>query len=388
VLLAAAALASAVILLAGCSGAGAPQAGGSSVAAPSLPTPLATSIQTPGGIWATVPMGHLDQPLNSFWQLFLRPVGSSSWSDRVQATGAATNGGLILASQGTSTIVGVRPSNLLKFSPLISTSDGGRSWSTGLLADNGLAARPNALAAGPKDQKLALIGSAGGGAGVLGSSGNLSSWRTITTTHALASTPAGRACGLSAITAVAYLGAQALLGGGCSRAGEAGIFAEGATGWQLLRGVLPSSLERARVEVLELQRTSTGVRALLALADRNGSSLLAAWNEHGHWSDSPPLPLTSAEQLSSFGPAASDGIFVLIKTSSGADRLAVASGPGGGWRNLPTPPAGTSTVAFGPGSSVDALSVRESVLTVWSLTAQRWTRGQVIDVPIEYGSSE
>ena len=90
-------------------------------------------------------MGRLDEPLNTFWQLFYRPNGSVPWSNRVEATATATNGGLVLASAGPSLLVGVRPSVDLTFTPLISTTNGGRSWSDGLVAKE-LAARPDALA--------------------------------------------------------------------------------------------------------------------------------------------------------------------------------------------------------------------------------------------------
>ncbi|MGH9028399.1 MAG: hypothetical protein ACRDV4_02120, partial [Acidimicrobiales bacterium] len=50
--------------------------GASAARAASLPDPLATSIDTGSGEWVTLPMGHLDQPLNTFWQLFFKPFGS------------------------------------------------------------------------------------------------------------------------------------------------------------------------------------------------------------------------------------------------------------------------------------------------------------------------
>jgi hypothetical protein len=80
------------------------------------------------------------------WQLLFRPAGTASWSDQVESTATATNGGLVLASAGgRSLIVGVRPAEDFTFSPLISTDDAARSWSNGLLTD-GLAAHPDALA--------------------------------------------------------------------------------------------------------------------------------------------------------------------------------------------------------------------------------------------------
>jgi hypothetical protein len=346
-------------------------------------------VQTYSGTWATVAMGHLDQPLNTFWQLFFRPAGSAEWSDQVQATAAATNGGLILASShGRALLVGVRPSNLLTFSPLISTADGGRSWSTGLLTEE-LAARPDALAANSSSQTLALV-DAGGTSQVLESAHGISTWRTSTTTRALASTAAGRSCGLGSITTVAYLTGKALVGASCSHPGVVGIFAERAAGWHLIEAVLPGSLDHARVEVLALQPTSEGVCALLGISGQTGISLVAAWQENGHWSSSQPLHVAGSEHVSSSGPSTGNGIFVLLTGSSGAQRLVAVSSPSAGWQQLSPPPAGTATVAFDTASSVDALAVRDTVLSVWSLTshARHWVRGQVINVPIEFGSSE
>jgi hypothetical protein len=59
-----------------------------------------------------------------------------------------------------------------------------------------------------------------------------------------------------------------------------------------------------------------------------------------------------------------------------------------GWHELPPPPAGTATVAFG-GADPDALVVSGTVLTVWSLAlaANAWAKGQVIRVPVQFGSS-
>ncbi|HTU80332.1 MAG TPA: hypothetical protein VMF09_16395 [Solirubrobacteraceae bacterium] len=375
-------------LLAGCSSAGAGKHGGAA-GAPSIPTPLATSIQTSAGVWATLPMGRLDEPLNTFWQLLFRPAGSESWSNQVQATAVATNGGIVLASAPERTVLaGVRPSNLLTFSPLIATSDGGRSWSTGLL-DDGLAARPDALAAGPAGRTLALVG-AQGSAQVLSSVAGLSAWRTSTTTRALGSSLPGRACGLGSITAVGYLAADALIGASCSRAGVVGVFIERSGSWRLLAPAPPTALRNDRIEVLSLQGDGEGARALLGVAGSGGVGLVAAWYTDGHWSSSTPLPLRASERVSSFGPASANGMFVLLARSAGAPQLAVASAPDAGWSELAPPPAGTATVAFGQSASVDALAARETVLTVWRLgaNAHAWVRRQTIDVQIEFGSSE
>ena len=195
-----------------------------------LPTPLATSVEAGGGTWATVPMGNLTQPLNTFWQLFYRSNGSTSWSDKVQATAVATNGGLVLAAAGKSLSVGVRPSNDLTFSPIISTVDSGRSWSNGLLTQ-GLAAHPEALATGPGGTALAIVDGRRGGE-VLNSTQGLSSWRPLVSTNALSSGPSGRTCGLRAVTAVGYASGTAVLGASCDRSGATGIFVQEGARWQ------------------------------------------------------------------------------------------------------------------------------------------------------------
>ena len=162
------------------------------------------------------------------------------------------NGGLVLASPGgPGLLVGVRPTNLLTFHPPIYTAHAGRSWSTGLLTD-GLAARPDALAADSASHMLALV-NAHAETQVLSSTGGPSRWQTSVTTRALASTVAGRSCGLSTMTAVAFMTETPLAGASCSRPGVLGIFAVRAGAWRLLQAPPPSSLARDRLDVLALQ---------------------------------------------------------------------------------------------------------------------------------------
>jgi hypothetical protein len=92
-------------------------------------------------------------------------------------------------------------------------------------------------------------------------------------------------------------------------------------------------------------------------------------------------------------------------------RAETITGAGGSWRALPPVPAGTTTLvpagtgtpgptgtgtpaaartgtaAAGGGGAYDALAVARSKLTVWQLAATAWAKVQLINVPIEYGSS-
>ena len=236
---------------------------------------------------------------------------------------------------------------------------------------------------------LALV-NARSEAQVLTSNGGPSRWQTSVNTRALASTAAGRLCGLSTITAVGYMRETPLAGASCSRPGVLGVFAAPAGSWRLLEAPPPSSLEHDRIEVLGLEPYGNGISALLGSSKGTAIRLVAAWYHDGRWSASQPLRVYASERVSSFGPTGADGIFVLLTSSSGRARLAVASSAAAGWRQLPTPPEDTATVAFGPAASVDALAVKDTMLNVWTLASHfsDWVHAQSIRVPIEFGSSE
>jgi hypothetical protein len=368
-----------------------------SSAAP-ISLPLATTLPTPAGTWATLPMGHLDDPENTFWQLFFEPKGTQSWSDRVEATGVATNGGIVMTATAKSLVVGVLPSVLLAFSPLIATTNWGRSWSTGLV-EGGLAHVPSALAEAPTGAVLALSRGATGGPRALYSPPGpaaLQSWRGFATAKALSGSTGGHRCNPVAITAVGYDKGVPTIGTQCKKAGSLGVFEERSGRWALV-GPAPAPAAGA-AGVLGFVQTARGIAAVAEAPSRQGAAVLAAWHTPtGPWRSSPPLAIPAGAQLASLGPAGGAGVFVLL--SGGNERLAVA-GPGQAWHQLPTPPAGTETIAFGvgthratkvgpdaPDGSVTALAVNQSTLNAWALVGSAWRRGQVVHVSIQYGSS-
>ena len=77
-------------------------------------------------------------------------------------------------------------------------------------------------------------------------------------------------------------------------------------------------------------------------------------------------------------------------------RAVWVSGPGAAWRTLPRLPAkaspapdGGATLAAAPRGGFEALTARGGQMSVWSLSsgASGWSRSQVINVTIPYGSS-
>ena len=85
-------LLAAAMLAAGC-GSTAEQA--TAPARPAVPPSLATSLATATGTWAVAVMGGSAASHNNFWQLFVRPDGTSTWR-LATPPGVASNGGLVL----------------------------------------------------------------------------------------------------------------------------------------------------------------------------------------------------------------------------------------------------------------------------------------------------
>ena len=126
------------------SGSGGPP-GSAAATVPVVPLPSSVTVAARTSV--VLPMGHLDDPANTFWQLFLRPTGGGAW--RLETPpGVADNGGLVvsLPSAGPLT-AGFLTSADLHFSPLAQTVDGGSTWTPGQLP-TALVAVPDALVRG------------------------------------------------------------------------------------------------------------------------------------------------------------------------------------------------------------------------------------------------
>lgn len=379
----AATLLATVVLAAGCGStapAAPPALNGATPAAPSL----ATSAATATGTWAVTVMGGYASQHNNFWQLFVRPAGSTSWK-LVTPPGTADNGGLVVAGAGSSLITGFRPSQYLTFSPLSATSDNGRAWASDNPLDAALARVPDALAESPASHDLLALTSRGA---VLQAAPGYTTWTTLTTARTLARTPAGRHCDLQNLTAAAYTASNVpVLAGTCTRPGVAGIFARSGSTWQATGPALPATLARQPVSVLRLTRTATSIAALLSAGTGPGASLVAAWSaDNGStWTVSAPFAPGGAKLTSSsFGPGGEAAIVL-----DGHQGETASPGPGASWQQLPALPRGTATLAPGTQGNLDALTVDRTVLTIWQLGqgSATWHATQAINVPIQFGTS-
>jgi len=392
------------VLLAACSassGAARPVTpGASSKPAPVLVLPLATSLSESGGEWAAVAMGHLGQPDNTFWELFFRPAGGGAWR-LVTPPGVADNGGLVVASdEAGRVVVGFETSQLLGFSPLASSADDGASWQAGVLPVP-LARTPSAFALSPRGPAVALA-PAGSGT-VETSAAGLSRWTVLGSAATIAASVAGRSCGLTAVTAVGLSATGApLVGAACSSQGDVGVFAlepgraarrhsrRAPARWSLIGPRLATRAGVTGTEVVSLVRSRAGIAALVAVAYGGRTELVEVHElgETNRWTVSAPLSVPAGGRVASAGSTAAGGMFVLMARGS-RESIDVTTPSGRGWRPLPTPPRGTSVVAFGPGGSDDAIVISGSRFVDYRLAPghRQWSRAQLLAVPILYGSS-
>jgi hypothetical protein len=352
--------------------------------------PLTASSTTPTESSMLIAMGHLKQPANTFWELFLRLAGKTSWVLDTPP-GVASNGGLVASDPTAGPLtVGFFISADLKFSPVARASNGGTTWSGGELPAP-LATTPDALAVGPTGETLALVGKADER---IVTSGDLSTWHTVTTTKALAG--ATSTCAWQRVTAVAYTAqSQPLLGLACTRAGEIGILAPSVSssvqpsGWRNIGPSLPAGVGAA--SVVRLDTTASGTMGLAQLGSATRTSLVAFWGQGSadQWSQSGALPVPKGwtVEATATGGGAGQGVAVLLGAKE-QRRVEQVTGPGTPWVAVASPPPGASGVSE-VGTEIDTFVVTGSDLAVWAWTpgSVGWRRTATIVVKVPYGSS-
>ena len=235
------------------------------------------------------------------------------------------------------------------------------------------------------------LGREGGGT-VLTSAGNPPRWSKLASRDAIASSAAGRSCGVGDLTAVALDAARgSQVGTTCSSSGLVGIFGQAGGTWHLVGPRFSAPVGAGSDEGAAAgrrERRAQRPRGAAQQGPRRASSALAS-TDGGAWSRS---------AASRWGPAIASpppawnraaGSSCSSPGRTGPWRSTPSTGPGAAWQSLPSPPPGTATVAVGPGGQVDALAVATTQLTDWRLDAPAgtWSKIGTVTVPIQFGSS-
>jgi len=359
---------------------------------PAVP-PAAAATSTASETSAVVAMGHLDDPANTFYEMFVRTAGRSTWSLRTPP-GVADNGGLVVGASGSGTLTaGFLPSADLTFSVLAQSLDGGAKWSPGNVP-GALAPEPDALATGASGQVVAVL--AGTAGRVVMSDTGMASWQTLTSASALAGSHSP--CTVTAVTAVAVTasGSQ-LIGTRCANSRVVGLFTPGATpgSWNWVGPFFNDSVS-STTTVLRLHAWSQGTSALVEGGTTGNTRVIGEWASHSDNSvtdvrASAPLSVPSgwSVRATAVGGDAGAGLTVLLGADSGTSlRVESVAGPGQSWAQTAAPPAGTTAVAM-VGAETDAFVPTGSHLVIWTTTTGTagWSRAAQMTVPIQYGSS-
>jgi hypothetical protein len=351
-------------------------------------------------------MGDVGTRTNTFWQVFVDRTGSGSLR-LATPSGASDNGG-VAVSDGPGRLglrIGVFTSQLLGFSPVASSSDGGVHW-TGAVLPGPLAPVPDALAAEGAGPVTSLLGRDGtrvvDGLEATGRS------ITLTTLSALRRL-APPSCDLTALTAIAHRGAAgtaAIVGGACGRGGDVALFVQRPGGWRYAGGAAAGLSRPVSTAVVSLWpaggRGATLALALAlarAAARGSGSSagqLVALRLAAGISSSAEAvakLAIPSGDTIRALGETPGGGAVVLLGSASPAkpvhERIALLDERGAAWRVLPAPPPATLGVLADKGGRIEALVVNSTTLDVYRLSAAagRWVPVEELRVPIPYGSS-
>jgi hypothetical protein len=351
------------------------------------PAPLPGASESATGAWAVVPMGQLSDLQNTFWQLFRGHPGSSAWSV-VTPEGVADNGGIVATASGSEVVVGFLPSQLLRYSPLSVSENDGTTWSPAYLP-GALAARPDALAAGPGAAgTLAIVGTR-----VLRAPPSLGSWALLVSLAGLRS--AGAGCDPGALDAVAFApSGTPIVATSCARGGRVGLFTQSGGRWAPASFALSGRLRTATTSVLALSSDAGLATALVSAQSARGNDLLALrQSASGTWSASAPLLLASGTSVRSATSGLAGVMTVLIPSKRA--QAAYQAIPGRPWVRLPSPPGGTVAIAstvlptLVGASATDAFVVGGTELRVYALTpaGTTWALAQTTQVPLAYGSS-
>jgi hypothetical protein len=357
----------------------------------STASPLATSLVTKGDSWAILPVSA--DPV--YWQVLSRPTGSAAWR-LVTPPGVADSGGIVATPSGggDSLTAGILPSQQRTFSPLAVTSDGGITWAPAGPVQAPLAASPSALTG--QDSATGQVTAAKSNLAALLGDGTIqlgqgSRWQTLAKPGSIAASPAGKGCGTVTISSLSFWGDNTVIAaGGCGTGGTLADFTDTpGTGWQRLPAPVAGQLV-GYTDGMQLVRTKAGLAALWAVGWSAYSPLSPAPPPRPEsagptgWTSSGALPVSGAPTAS--GTLAGLSGWVLLPGRRGAVvSEASTAGAKPKWRVLPQAPSHTAVLAAGPDSSVDALAVSGTTVTVWRLkgNATAWSRVQSISVPIQ-----
>lgn len=183
-------------------------------------TSFASSSTTAKGTIATLAMGNLADPSNTYWQVLTSTPSSMRFTVVTAAVAVATNGGILVAPGSTPATIALRPTNKLRFSPVLRASGSASQYWLPRQPLPG-AARSISSSAGAS---IAVVGS-GESAKVITENSASSLWRVRSTLSSMEQVAAFRSCSPTALTSATFdASGNLVVGVDCAHSGATPFF--------------------------------------------------------------------------------------------------------------------------------------------------------------------
>jgi hypothetical protein len=327
---------------------------------------------------AIVPMGHLNDPFNTFYESFTQSA-SGAWKLST-LPGVGTNGGLSLTSPSAG-VVGVLPFDVSPGSALMQLKNGIPIGNGEVIS--ALAHSPSAIAVHPLKTAVSVLLANG-------TVRTQTKWSsapvTTTSMKTLRNLSAGATCGIKAVTALAYeVNGDLALGVRCAKGGTTGVLVDHNGNWSMS----------------SFRNNSAG--AVIRL-DADGAGLLALYRTQGSKSSLRSLYLEGTATIAGSTYSLSGRILRAtavtgLPTQTCSDIVTLATSknvvgivltPGSSPKVTPTLPLSTQAiVASGnEGRTITAVEVNERNAIFQILTpSATWQTIQTMKISVPYGSA-
>lgn len=351
------------------------------------PQAYGSSVTTASGTFATLAMGHLSDPLNTYWQIFDEPLTSKSFTDETVALAVGTNGGILLGANAATTFeVATRPSVKLTFTPV--------------LENNGKSASSWTPVAPLSKTTTAFSQHNGASVAILGLSSDATlvespslgaNWRALVTLRAIQQSATFARCEPSAMTAATFDSAgDPVIGVACAKSSVLGLYKLVGGSWHQLSSSTTMSPGMTSVLYLTSNHgtavgivcvTSNGSEHLYDIAHGTGTVKSSSLGVvHG--------PLT----IKGMGATPQGGVWITYAGAHNGVTGLLAVSHAGPSTTIPNISSSVATLSVHQDGSVEALSLADGgnaiqVASLETTPTATWRTLKVTHLAIPYGSS-
>jgi hypothetical protein len=332
-------------------------------------------------------MGHLSDPLNTFWQIFAKPVASGSFTAQTVALAVGTDGGILLGSNDAPTIeLAARPSVKLAFTPVLElTGKSLASWTP-------VAPLTNSISALDQHQgsTVAIIGPRSGPT-LVESAHPGANWHTLVTLGRLQHSASLSGCAPSAMTAAAFdSDGDPVVGLACTKSSMFGLYRLRGGSWQQMS--TGKTMVPGMSSVLYLTSNHGTLTGIVCVALRGQEHLYTISIGTGTMEISSLGVIHGPLLTTGMGATPGGGAWITYTKSPRVVSGFVTLSPNATPLTIPNIDSRVVTLSVASNGTINALSLGSSgdALQTASLTnspTRTWTKAKLTQLAIPYGSS-